>query len=98
MGIPLQAVPPGRHSKNEIESKHNIIRSIFIRLEEAAGTEFDPKLAAYKSVSILNDLYSNEIISAFESAKGLSKHIAGKPIDNIIPDDIRDARDQLQAR
>ena len=98
MGIPLQPVSPGRHSKNAIESKHNIIPSIFIRLKEAAGTELDPKLAAYKSVSISNDLYGNETKSAFELAKSFSKSISGKPIDNIIPDDVRNARDQLRAR
>ena len=98
LGIPLLPVPPGRHSKNAIESKHNIIRSIFIRLKEAAGADFDPKLAAYKSISISNDLYGNETMSAFELAKGFSKPIAAKPIDNVIPDDVRDARDQFQAR
>ena len=98
LGIPLLPLPPGRHSKNAIESKHNIIRSIFIRLKEAAGSDFDPELAPYKSVSISNDLYDNEIMSAFELAKGFSKSIAAKPLDNVIPDDVRDARDQFQTR
>lgn len=48
--IPIHPVLPGRHSKNAIESKHSIIRTIFIRLKEAAGEDFDPKLAAYKAV------------------------------------------------
>lgn len=31
--IAIHPVPPGRHSKNTIESKHNVIRSIFMRLK-----------------------------------------------------------------
>lgn len=91
-------MPPGRHSKNAKEFKHNIIRSIFLRLNEDAGTDFDSKLAAYKAVSISNDLYGNDAMSAFESAKGFRSPVAAERSDTVVPDDIRDARDQLQAR
>lgn len=98
LGIPIDPVPPGRHSKNAIESKHNIIRSIFLRLKEDAGTGFDPKIAAYKAVSISNDLYGNGTMSAFELGKGFCNPVATKPNDTVVPDEIRDPRDQLQAR
>lgn len=65
LGIATHPVPPGRHSKNSIESKHNIIRSIFLRLKENAGKDFDHSLA----VNITNDLYGNDKMSAFELAK-----------------------------
>lgn len=37
-------------------------------------------------------------MSAFESAKGFRSPVAAKPSDTVVPDDIRDARNQLQAR
>ena len=98
LGIAIHPVPPGRHSKNAIESKHNVIRTIFLRLKEDAGKDFDSTLAAYKAVSISNDLYGNDTMSAFEMAKGFCNPVAAKPIDTVVPDDVRDARDQLQAR
>eukprot|EP00737_Agarophyton_chilense_P004521 gb/GEZJ01005755.1/.p1 GENE.gb/GEZJ01005755.1/~~gb/GEZJ01005755.1/.p1 ORF type:complete len:279 (-),score=33.01 gb/GEZJ01005755.1/:824-1660(-) len=98
LGIPIHRVPPGRHSKNAIVSKHNIFRSIFINLKEDAGSEFDPKVAAYKPLCISNDLYGNNTLSAFELAKGFSNPIAAEPNKTAIPDDVRIARDQLQER
>ena len=35
--ISFRPVPPGRHSKNTIESKHNVIRSIYLRLKQDKG-------------------------------------------------------------
>ena len=98
LGIPIHPVPPGRLSKNAIESKHNIIRTVFLRLKEADADAFNPILGAYKAVSISNDLYGNDTMSAFELAKGFSCPIAAKPNDTIVPNDISDARDQLKAR
>ena len=88
IGIPIHPVPPGRHSKNAIESKHNIIRTVFLRLKEAAADDFNPILGTYKAVSISNDLYGNDTMSAFELAKGFSCPVSAKPIDNVVPDDI----------
>lgn len=41
-GIRLESVPPGRHSKNAIESKQNIIRGIYLRLKADSEADFDP--------------------------------------------------------
>eukprot|EP00737_Agarophyton_chilense_P004172 gb/GEZJ01005123.1/.p1 GENE.gb/GEZJ01005123.1/~~gb/GEZJ01005123.1/.p1 ORF type:complete len:113 (+),score=6.87 gb/GEZJ01005123.1/:1115-1453(+) len=41
VSIPLQQAVPQRHAKNAIESKHNIIRSIFLRLKTAVETTFN---------------------------------------------------------
>lgn len=84
--------------QESIDSKHNIIRSVFLRLKEAAGADFDPKLAAYKVVSISNDLYGNDILSVFDLAKGFSIPISVKPIDTVVPDDVLNVRDLLHAR
>lgn len=34
-GIKFSPIPPRRHSKNAIESKHRVIRDVFLRLEDA---------------------------------------------------------------
>ena len=96
LGTAIHLVPPGRHSKNAIESKHNIIRGIFLRMKEDAGKDFDPTLTAYKAVSISNDLYGNDTMSAFQMVKGFCNPVAANPIDTVVPEDVRDARDQLQ--
>lgn len=98
LGIPLQRVPTRRHSKDAIDSKHNIIHSIFIRLKEAAGSEFDPALASYQAVTISNDLYGNDTVSSFELEKGFTHPITSKPLDLTVPHDLRQAGDELQAR
>lgn len=37
VGREIRPVSPGHHRKNAIESKHRVIRSIYLRLREAAG-------------------------------------------------------------
>lgn len=49
-------------------------------------------------MTISNDLYENEGISAFELAKGFTKRFIAKPIDTFVPNDVREARKALQAR
>lgn len=63
LGIPVQPVPPGRHSKNAIESKQYVISSVSLPLKEAAGEDFGPMVRAYKAKSISNDLFGNDTIS-----------------------------------
>ena len=96
--IPIRPVPPRRHSKNSIESKHNIIRSIYLRLMHEAGANQNSRLTAYKAVSISNDLYGNDTMSAFEMEKGFTKPLDNNPERNVIPDDVLEAHDALQAR
>lgn len=47
VGIVILPVPPGRHRKNSIESKHHVIRSIYLRLKEASGNGHESKLSSY---------------------------------------------------
>lgn len=98
LSIPIKNVPPQRHHKNPIESKHNIIRSIFLRLKADADTNFDSVLAVYRAVAISNGLYGNDVVSAFEMAKGFTKLNNARPADTIILDDVRMAQEQLRAR
>lgn len=62
IGIKFELVARGRHQKNAIESKHGIIRTVFLRLfydEESISKE----AAAYKAISISNNLYGNNVMS-----------------------------------
>lgn len=90
LDIKFELVPNGRHYKNAIESKNNVIRSMFIRLTEEDNNELDILLAAYKAVSISNTLYGNNALSAFDMAKGFSK-----PVDSVpqtIPEELLEAQ------
>lgn len=54
-------------------------------------------LAAYKAVSISNDLYRNGTRLAFESAKSFSKLMSSKASQTTEPEEVVSARDRLQA-
>ena len=72
--IGLRPVPSRRHHKNPLEAKHGEIRSIYLRLKHAnPGT--DPRSLAHQSVTVSNDLYGSDTVSAFELAKGFTKPI-----------------------
>ena len=92
--IKFDLVPPGRHSRNAIESKHRAIRSIYLRLKEDKSLSIEA--CAVKAVSISNDLYGSSIMSSFELAKGYSKPIGDHPVQ--ISDDIVKAYEDIQAR
>ena len=98
LGITLRPVTPVRHSKSAIGSKHRVIRSIYLRLKESAGTRHNAILAAYKAVSISNDLNGNDTMSAFELAKGFTKPVCSKPAGCAVPDDVIMAHEKIQAR
>lgn len=51
--------------------------------------DYDPVLDAYKSFSISKNLYGNDLMSAFELAKVFSKPFSSKPINNVVPDEIK---------
>ncbi len=97
LGIKFELVPKGRHYKNPIESKHSIIRSVFIRLMNTTNKRFTPEYCAIKAVSISNDLYGNNIMSAFEMSKGYTKSIEGNSLIEISPE-IEKAYVDIQAR
>lgn len=61
-------VPPGRHSTNTIESKHGVIRIIFMRVTNDDENE-NKELCAIKAVGIFIDVYGIYIPSAFEMVK-----------------------------
>lgn len=65
-------VPPRRHYENLIEHKHGIIRTIYLRLNNAAPDE-NPKLHSVSADRISNEMYGSDTLSAYEIAKGFAK-------------------------
>lgn len=61
-GTSFPPVPPRRHHKNVLESKHDIIRAIFIRLKSASPSSL-PALFVSSVVRISNDLYGSDTMS-----------------------------------
>lgn len=91
----ISSRPPGRQRKNLIELKHNKIRSIYLRLKYAAWDQHNSRLASYKAVSISNDLYGNDTLSAFELAKGFTKPAMSNTALSLVPDDVITAHNKL---
>lgn len=69
-----------------------------MRLKESAGDDYVPEVAAYQAVTISDALYGNDVMSAFELAKGFTKPVNAKSADSTVPQDFIDARDKLPAR
>ena len=96
-GISFRPVPSRRHHKNTLEPKHGIIRSIFLRLQSASPNT-SSALLALQEVSISNDLYGSDKLSAFELAKRFTKPIAVDSELAPVPADLIAARDEIIAK
>lgn len=69
----MWAVPPRRKNKNAIDSKHRIIRPVYVRLKHSIQLDDQPMRDASRQsplnlrhfsladISISNDLYSSEV-------------------------------------
>lgn len=67
-------VSSGRHRKNPLDSKHGLMRSIFLKLREDEP-DAPPELYAMRAVAISNELYGNYVMSSFELPKGFKKPV-----------------------
>lgn len=65
------ALPPRRHNKNVLESKHKILRDIYIRLKHCndIGNFVTEDIIIQQTFRISNDLYGNDVMSSHELAK-----------------------------
>lgn len=95
-GITFRTVPPFRHSKNPLKSKHGVIRSIFLKLC-TAEPQNTHELQALRAISICNDLCANDVMSLCELARGFSKPLT-QVIICLIPSNVVDAHNRLQAK
>ena len=96
IGIEFKPIPPRRHNKNVLESKHGFIRSIFLRLTSEGS--LSPKLAAMQSVRISNGLHGSEVLSAFEMAKGFTRPVTVSSQVVEIDPVLLEAKIQLEAK
>ena len=100
-GIDARPLPSRRHNKNVLESKHRIIRDVFLRLkEEGQVAEDDCKqsLCVQQAIRISNDLYGNDVLSAQELAKGYSRPLESGVIPKSLSQDLIDAHQTLLAK
>lgn len=95
--IDLRPVPPRRHQKNPIESRHAVIRAIYLRIRHADPDGVDA-LAAIQSVTVSNDLYGNDTASSFELAKGFTKPVSHDSDLQLITPEVEQAHQRLVAR
>lgn len=95
IGSRFEAIPPRRHSKNALESKHTTLRSIYIRLNNA-DEKTDERTHIAMSFDISNQLYGSDLMSAYELAHGFSKPLLNQP--TILPQNLYDAHDELEPK
>ena len=67
-GIKARLAPARRHIKNDIESKHKVIRDVFLRTK-SNNADFFEIVAAQQAIRLSNDLCGNDTCSAHELAK-----------------------------
>lgn len=99
--IGTRPLPPRRHSKNVLESKHRIIRDVFLRLQEAAKNDkhkWTDKLLVQQAIRISNDLYGSDILSAQELAKGYARPVQAGSVPKLLSQDLIDAYQKLLAK
>jgi len=99
-GIALRPLPPRRHSKNVIESKHRIIRDVYLRLKSAFKDDptVNGKILVNQSLRISNDLYGNDVMSAHELAKGYTRPIENGNVPRCVPKEVVQAQEDLKAK
>lgn len=78
-----------------LESKHGIIRSIFLRLIDASPS-IARTLAELQAMRISNDLYGSSTPSAFEMARDFIRPLHGSPV--MLPDELFLAQSELHAK
>lgn len=99
--IEARPLPPRRHNKNVLESKHKIIRDVFIRLKEESTVErkeWETSLITQQAIRISNDLYGSDVLSAQELAKGYARPIQNEVIPKQLPQELVDAHQTLLAK
>lgn len=94
LNISFRPVSPLRHSKNVLESKHAVIRSILLFLVDDSSS--NTCLAVMQYVRISNALYGSELVPAHEMARRCSKPIGPRINPLPVTQDVIDAQLQLE--
>ena len=90
-------LPARRHNKNTIESKHRVLRDIFLRLK-SDNPDFHTALLVQQTFRISNSLYGNNLLSAQELAKGYTVPVTPGAMAISIPKELVEAQQKLQAK
>lgn len=99
--IQLKPLPPRRHNKNVLQSKHKVIRDIFLRLQHENSDNnvpVDGEMLVLQALRISNDLYGSDTMSSNELAKGYTRPILNGKLPIVVPDEIREAHNKLLAK
>ena len=96
-GIEARPIPARRHNKNVLESKHKVIRDVFLRLN-SHNSDVGEALQAQQSIRISNDLYGNSVCSSLELAKGFTRPIECGSFPKTVPDDLIKAQETIMAK
>ena len=99
-GINARPIPPRRHNKNVLESKHKIFRDVYLRLkaENEPATKEHDRLLVQQAIRITNDLYGTDFCSANELAKGYTRPIRAGDLPVVLPTESLDTHDELLAK
>eukprot|EP00178_Gracilaria_changii_P016470 TRINITY_DN4728_c0_g1_i1.p1 TRINITY_DN4728_c0_g1~~TRINITY_DN4728_c0_g1_i1.p1 ORF type:complete len:805 (-),score=91.02 TRINITY_DN4728_c0_g1_i1:529-2943(-) len=100
LGIHPRPIPPRRHNKNILEFKHKVIRDIFESLKHASSssTPTPLPLLIQQSLRICNDLYGNDVLSAYELAKGFTRPVVSTSTPTPVPAEMVEAHQSLVAK
>lgn len=83
-----------------IESKHRIIRDVFLRLK--AESKNDPPVSSSilvkQAIRITNNLYGNDVASAHELAKGYPRPVLNGSIPMKCPKEFLETHENLKAQ
>lgn len=99
--IELRPLPPRRHNKNVLESKHKVIRDIYIRIKHhnsQTSSKVSPQTLVQQALRISNDLYGSDTMSANELAKGYTRPLICSQLPVSVPQEIVTAHQNLVAR
>ena len=96
-GINARSVPAQCHNKNVIESKHKVIKDIFLRTK-STNADLCETLAVQQAIHISNDLCGNDTCFAHELAKDFTRAIVPDILPKIVPKDLVTARKTLIAK
>jgi len=99
-GIGKRALPARRHSKNVIESKHRIIRDVYLRLKSSFENDetVSESVLVKQAIRVTNDLYGNDVASAYELAKGYTRPVARGSFPMCVPKEVLEAQENLKAK
>ena len=90
-------IPARRNYKNFIESKHNVIRDIFLRIK-SFNTDFSEIMTVQQAFRISNDLCGCDTCSEDELAKGFTRPITPGTLPKLVPKEIATARETMMAK